>query len=55
MDPKAITELFPNWQELGAPLNQPVTEDEVLFLSETGAKQTPHGCCRNASTTRATT
>jgi electron-transferring-flavoprotein dehydrogenase len=43
MDPKAITELFPNWQELGAPLNQPVTEDEVLFLSETGAKQTPHG------------
>jgi electron-transferring-flavoprotein dehydrogenase len=42
MDPKAITELFPNWQELGAPLNQPVTEDEVLFLSETGAKQTPH-------------
>jgi electron-transferring-flavoprotein dehydrogenase len=55
MDPKAITELFPNWQELGAPLNQPVTEDEVLFLSETGAKQTPHACCRNASTTRATT
>ena len=43
MDPKAITELFPNWQELGAPLNQPVTDDEVLFLSETGAKQTPHG------------
>jgi len=43
MDPKALTELFPNWQELGAPLNQPVTEDEVLFLSETGAKQTPHG------------
>ncbi|MBU4183643.1 MAG: FAD-dependent oxidoreductase, partial [Gammaproteobacteria bacterium] len=23
MDPKAITELFPNWKELGAPLNQP--------------------------------
>ncbi len=43
MDPQALTELFPNWQELGAPLNQPVTEDEVLFLSETGAKQTPHG------------
>ncbi|MDP3342847.1 MAG: FAD-dependent oxidoreductase, partial [Hydrogenophaga sp.] len=24
MDPKAITELFPNWKALGAPLNQPV-------------------------------
>ncbi len=41
MDPKAITELFPNWQELGAPLNQPVTRDDVLMLSETGAWRTP--------------
>ncbi|MDO8385443.1 MAG: electron transfer flavoprotein-ubiquinone oxidoreductase [Polaromonas sp.] len=41
MDPKALTELIPNWKELGAPLNQPVTSDEVLFLSETGATQTP--------------
>jgi electron-transferring-flavoprotein dehydrogenase len=41
MDPVAITELFPNWQELGAPLNQPVTGDEVLFLTETGATKTP--------------
>ncbi len=23
---RAITELFPNWKELGAPLDQPVTE-----------------------------
>ena len=23
MDPRAITELFPNWKELGAPLHQP--------------------------------
>ncbi|WP_397535927.1 electron transfer flavoprotein-ubiquinone oxidoreductase [Roseateles sp.] len=42
MDPIAITELFPNWKELGAPLNQPVSGDEVLFLNETGATQTPH-------------
>ncbi len=42
MDPIAITELFPNWKELGAPLNQPVTSDEVLFLSETGARKTPN-------------
>ena len=33
MDPRAITELIPDWQALGAPLNQPVSADEVLFLS----------------------
>ncbi|MEK9803555.1 MAG: NAD(P)/FAD-dependent oxidoreductase, partial [Curvibacter sp.] len=42
MDPIALNELFPNWKELGAPLNQPVSGDEVLFLSETGAKKTPN-------------
>ena len=42
MDPIALSELFPNWKELGAPLNQAVTGDEVLFLSETGAKKTPN-------------
>jgi electron-transferring-flavoprotein dehydrogenase len=41
MDPIAMNELFPNWKELGAPLNQPVTADDVLFLNETGAKRTP--------------
>jgi electron-transferring-flavoprotein dehydrogenase len=41
MDPRSITELFPNWNELGAPLLQPVTSDEVLFLTEKGAKRTP--------------
>jgi electron-transferring-flavoprotein dehydrogenase len=41
MDPRALTELLPNWQELGAPLNQPVTGDDVLFLSETGSTRTP--------------
>ena len=29
MDPHAITELFPNWKEMGAPLNQPVTHDDL--------------------------
>jgi electron-transferring-flavoprotein dehydrogenase len=42
MDPIAINELFPNWKELGAPLNQPVTDDDVLFLNETSAKRTPN-------------
>ena len=37
MDPIAITELFPDWQERGAPLNQPVTGDDVLFLGEDGS------------------
>ena len=41
MDPRAMTELFPNWKELGAPLNQAVTADELLVLSETGATATP--------------
>jgi len=41
MDPRAITELLPNWKADGAPLSQPVTGDEILFLSETGARATP--------------
>ena len=42
MDPRALTELFPDWAERGAPLKQKVTRDEFLFLSETGARATPH-------------
>ncbi|MGW8392874.1 electron transfer flavoprotein-ubiquinone oxidoreductase [Pseudoduganella sp. HUAS MS19] len=42
MDPKALTELIPNWKELGAPLNTAVTEDRVLFLTETKAFKTPN-------------
>jgi len=41
MDPRAITELLPDWQAKGAPLLQPVTGDDVLFLSETGSTRTP--------------
>jgi electron-transferring-flavoprotein dehydrogenase len=41
MDPRALTELFPDWMERGAPLTQPVTEDRFLFLTETGAKTAP--------------
>jgi electron-transferring-flavoprotein dehydrogenase len=42
MDPRAITELFPNWKEMGAPLNQPVTDDAMMFLSEKSALRTPN-------------
>ncbi|MCI3206869.1 MULTISPECIES: electron transfer flavoprotein-ubiquinone oxidoreductase [Pandoraea] len=41
MDPRALTELIPNWKELGAPLDTPVVEDRFLFLNETGATATP--------------
>ena len=51
MDPIAIAELFPNWKELGAPLNTPVTEDRFLFLTQTKAYGTPNwllpGCFKN--------
>ncbi|MGI9250788.1 MAG: electron transfer flavoprotein-ubiquinone oxidoreductase [Pseudohongiellaceae bacterium] len=32
-EPAALSELFPNWQEQGAPLNAPVTGDDVYYLS----------------------
>ncbi len=41
MDPQALTELFPDWKERGAPLNTPVSEDRFLFLSASKAFQTP--------------
>jgi electron-transferring-flavoprotein dehydrogenase len=42
MDPIAMQELFPDWQQRGAPLNTAVSEDRFLFLSERGAFATPH-------------
>jgi electron-transferring-flavoprotein dehydrogenase len=51
MDPRAIAELFPGWQELDAPLNVPVSEDRFLFLSQSGARKVPNfllpACFRN--------
>lgn len=42
MDPVAIGELLPDWKALGAPLNQPVTEDIFLMTSQTGATRVPN-------------
>ena len=42
MDPRAISELIPDWKEKGAPLNVEVTEDRFLFLTEKGAVKTPN-------------
>jgi electron-transferring-flavoprotein dehydrogenase len=41
MDPRALNELIPNWQELDAPLNTPVQEDRMLFLTEKYAVRLP--------------
>lgn len=41
-EPRALNELFPNWKELEAPLNTPVTRDEIyLFKSEEKAIKLP--------------
>ena len=42
MDPKALTELFPDWQERGAPLHQPVTDDAYVFLGKQSSLRVPH-------------
>jgi electron-transferring-flavoprotein dehydrogenase len=42
MDPRAITELLPDWQALDAPLKTPVTEDRFVFLSESGSFSLPN-------------
>ena len=43
LEPRALDELFPNWQEMGAPLQTPVTADRFLFYtSEKSAITLPH-------------
>ena len=42
MDPRAITELIPDWKAQGAPLETEVTDDEVLFLTATKSYRTPN-------------
>ncbi len=42
-EPSALNELFPNWKELGAPLNTPVTRDDIFVLkSEEKAVKVPN-------------
>lgn len=42
-EPRALNELFPDWQEKGAPLNTPVTADEIyLFNDATSARKLPN-------------
>jgi electron-transferring-flavoprotein dehydrogenase len=51
VDPRSLDELVPDWKSKGAPLNQPVTEDRFLFLTQSSARRVPDwmlpGCFRN--------
>src|SRR5262249_60324647 len=51
MDPRALTELVPDWKARGAPLKTPVVEDRFLFLGSTGSLKVPNAllpeCFRN--------
>ncbi|HZP91787.1 MAG TPA: electron transfer flavoprotein-ubiquinone oxidoreductase [Burkholderiales bacterium] len=42
VDPRALAELFPDWQALDVPLDTPVSEDRFLFLTESAALRTPN-------------
>ncbi|MDA0661425.1 MAG: electron transfer flavoprotein-ubiquinone oxidoreductase [Proteobacteria bacterium] len=41
LEPRALNELFPDWQAMGAPLNTPVTDEKFMFLTETGGLSWP--------------
>ena len=41
LEPRALNELFPDWQERGAPLHTPVVEDRFLYLTEGGSIRLP--------------
>ncbi|MCE2518166.1 MAG: NAD(P)/FAD-dependent oxidoreductase, partial [Alphaproteobacteria bacterium] len=41
LEPRALNELLPNWQEMGAPLDTPVTEDKFMFLTESSSFRLP--------------
>ncbi|MBC7436558.1 MAG: electron transfer flavoprotein-ubiquinone oxidoreductase [Bdellovibrionales bacterium] len=42
MDPRALNELFPDWRERGAPLNQGVTDDAMIFLGMKSGVRVPN-------------
>ncbi len=46
IDPRALTELIPDWKDKGAPLTTPVAEDRFLILSARNAHRIPSACCR---------
>lgn len=51
LDPRALTELLPDWAARGAPVQQPVMADQVLFLTANRSFAIPYDltpdCLRN--------
>ncbi|MCW5588886.1 MAG: electron transfer flavoprotein-ubiquinone oxidoreductase [Legionellales bacterium] len=41
LEPRALNELLPNWQELAAPITTPVIEDQFLLLTEKKSYRLP--------------
>ena len=41
LEPRALNELIPDWQEKGAPLNTPAADDRFMFLTENKAFKLP--------------
>ena len=56
MDPRALTELLPDWKAQGAPLDTPVSEDRFYLLTKTKAIYDPAlAAAATASSTTAAT
>ena len=41
IEPRALEELLPHWREEGAPLNTPVTEEQMLYLTQDNSLEVP--------------
>ncbi len=41
LEPRALEELIPDWQDKGAPLKTPVRDEKMMFLSEKGSFNIP--------------
>ena len=42
LDARVLDELVQNWRQKGAPVRQPVSSEELLFLSEAKSRRIPH-------------
>ncbi|MEO8629263.1 MAG: NAD(P)/FAD-dependent oxidoreductase, partial [Betaproteobacteria bacterium] len=41
IEPRALNELLPDWQALGAPLNTPARDDHLIYLTASKAIRLP--------------
>ena len=41
LEPRALNELLPDWKDMGAPLDTPVTDDRFMFLTENSSFRLP--------------